>query len=82
MEIPNKPGQRKGAKKIADAGGDIYYVYGSPAKEKRTIRFKTGNDKKAIKTLAWQALRPAGRMRGRPGMVCPETSGTHGQTAR
>jgi len=52
VEMPNKPGQiHKVAKKISDAGIDIYYVYGSPARGKMTIIFKTADDKKAIRLL-------------------------------
>jgi hypothetical protein len=53
LEVPNKVGQlHKAAKNIATAGIDIYYLYGSPAKGKMTIIFKTENDKKALKVLA------------------------------
>jgi hypothetical protein len=53
LEVPNKAGQlNKAAKKIATAGIDIYYLYGSPAKGKMTLIFKTENDKKALKALA------------------------------
>ena len=53
LEVPNKVGQlHKAAKKIATAGIDIYYLYGSPAKGKMTLIFKTENDKKALKVLA------------------------------
>jgi len=52
LEVPNKVGQlHKAAKKIATAGIDIYYLYGSPAKGKMTLIFKTENDKKALKVL-------------------------------
>jgi hypothetical protein len=53
LEVPNKPGQLHYAtKKIAAAGIDIYYVYGSPAKGKMTLILQTENDKKALKALA------------------------------
>jgi hypothetical protein len=53
MELPNKVGELfKATKKIATAGIDIYYLYGSPPKGKMTIIFKTENDKKALKILA------------------------------
>ena len=53
LEVPNKVGQlHNAAKKIAAAGIDIYYLYGSPAKGKMTLIFKTENDKKALKALA------------------------------
>jgi hypothetical protein len=53
LEVPNKVGQLHNAtKKIATSGIDIYYLYGSPAKGKMTLIFKTENDKKALKALA------------------------------
>jgi hypothetical protein len=53
LEVPNRVGQlHKAAKKIATAGIDIYYLYGSPAKGKMTLIFKTENDKRALKALA------------------------------
>jgi hypothetical protein len=53
LEVPNQPGQlHKAAKKIATAGIDIYYIYGSPAKGKMTLILQTENDKKALKILA------------------------------
>jgi hypothetical protein len=53
MELPNKVGELfKATKKIATAGIDIYYLYGSPPKGKMTIIFKTENDRKALKALA------------------------------
>ena len=53
LEVPNKVGElHKATKKIAFAGIDIYYLYGSPAKGKMTLIFKTENDKKALKALA------------------------------
>ena len=53
LEVPNKAGQlNKAAKKIATAGIDIYYLYGSPAKGKMTLIFKTENDTRALKALA------------------------------
>jgi hypothetical protein len=53
LEVPNKVGElNKATKKIAFAGIDIYYLYGSPAKGKMTLIFKTENDKKALKALA------------------------------
>jgi hypothetical protein len=52
VEVPNKVGQlHNEAKKIAAARIDIYYLYGSPAKGKMTLIFKTENDKKALKAL-------------------------------
>ena len=52
VEMPNKPGQiHRVAKKISDAGIDVHYVYGSPARGKMTIIFKTADDKKAIRLL-------------------------------
>jgi hypothetical protein len=53
LEVPNRVGQlHKAAKKIATAGVDIYYLYGSPAKGKMTLIFKTEHDKRALKALA------------------------------
>jgi hypothetical protein len=53
VEVPNKVGRlQQAARKISDAGVDIYYVYGSPVKQKMTLIFKTSNDKKALKALA------------------------------
>jgi hypothetical protein len=52
VEMPNKPGQiHRVAKKISDAGIDVHYVYGSPARGKMTIIFKTADDRKAIRLL-------------------------------
>jgi hypothetical protein len=52
IEVPNKAGQlHAAAKKIGAAGIDIYYLYGSPAKGKMTLIFKTENDKKALNAL-------------------------------
>lgn len=51
-EVPNKVGQlREVAKKISDAGVDIHYVYGSPAKGKMTLILKTADDKRVLKAL-------------------------------
>jgi hypothetical protein len=53
VEMPNKPGEmQKVAQKIADAGIDILYVYGSagPGKKSYCV-FKTNNDRKAIKAI-------------------------------
>jgi hypothetical protein len=53
VEMPNKPGEmQKVAQKIADAGIDIIYVYGSaePGKKSYCV-FKTNNDGKAIKAI-------------------------------
>lgn len=53
LEVPNKVGElQKATRKIASAGIDIYYLYGSPAKGKMTLIFNTENDKKALKALA------------------------------
>jgi hypothetical protein len=52
LEVPNQVGQLyQVAKKIAAAGIYIHYIYGSPAKGKMTLIFKTENDKKALKAL-------------------------------
>ena len=53
MEVPNKVGElHKLTSKIAFAGIDIYYLYGSPSKGKMTLIFSTENDRKALKALA------------------------------
>lgn len=52
-EMPNKAGElQKVAKKIADAGIDINYMYGTAGGGKSSICiFKTADDKKAIKII-------------------------------
>jgi hypothetical protein len=54
VEVPNKVGQlEKVAKKIAEAGIDIHFVYGSPGKGKTaTLVLKTANDRKTAKVIA------------------------------
>jgi hypothetical protein len=53
VELPNKPGELgKVAKKIADAGVDILYLYGTAGTGKTSICvFKTANDNTAIKAI-------------------------------
>ena len=53
VELPNKVGElHKVAKKIADAGVDISYMYGAAGAGKSSICiFKTANDNKAIKAI-------------------------------
>ena len=53
VEIPNKSGElQKGAKRIADAGINIEYMYGTAGGGKApTCVFKTADDKKAIKVI-------------------------------
>lgn len=53
VEMPNKEGElQKVAKKIADAGIDINYMYGTAGPGKSSICvFKTADDKKAIKVI-------------------------------
>ncbi len=53
VEMPNKVGElQKVAEKIADAGIDIYYMYGTVGTGKSSICvFKTANDNKAIKVI-------------------------------
>ncbi len=53
VEMLNKPGElQKVAKKIADAGIDIEYMYATAGKGKTaTGVFKTADDKKAIKVI-------------------------------
>jgi len=53
VEMPNKPGEmQKVAKKIADAGINILYAYGSAGSGRTSFCvFKTENDGKAIKVI-------------------------------
>ena len=52
VEMPNKPGElQKVAKKIADAGIDIAYVYATAGGGKTTCVFKSADDQKAIKAI-------------------------------
>ena len=53
VDLPNKAGElQKVAKKIAGAGIDIIYVYGTAGTGKiSTCIFKTADDKKAIKVI-------------------------------
>jgi hypothetical protein len=53
VEMANKPGElQKVAKKIADAGIDIDYMYATAGKGKTaTCIFKTGDDQKTIKVI-------------------------------
>jgi len=53
VEIPNKVGElQKVAKRIADAGININYIYGTAgAGRLSTCVFKTADDKKAIKVI-------------------------------
>lgn len=52
VEVPNKVGQlQQTAKKISDAGIDIFFVYGSPVKQRMTLIFRTADDKKALTAL-------------------------------
>ena len=53
VEMPNKAGQlQKVAKKIADAGININYMYGTTGTGRTSIcLFKTSDDKKAIKVI-------------------------------
>lgn len=53
VEMSNKPGALNGvAKRIADAGIDIYYMYGTAfGGRTSTCIFKTADDKKAIKLI-------------------------------
>ena len=53
LEVPNKVGElHKATKKIAFAGIDIYFLYGSPAKGNMTLILRTENNKKALKALS------------------------------
>jgi hypothetical protein len=53
VELPNKVGELgKVAKKIADAGVDILYLYGTAGAGKTSVCvLKTANDNKAIKAI-------------------------------
>ncbi len=53
VEMPNRIGQlKKAASKIADAGINIQYMYGTVGTGKTSVCiFKTANDKKALKVL-------------------------------
>ncbi len=52
VELPNKPGElQKVAKKIADAGIDIDFMYATTAGGKATCILKTADDQKAIKVV-------------------------------
>ncbi|MEW6161710.1 MAG: ACT domain-containing protein [Nitrospirota bacterium] len=53
VEMPNKPGElQKVAKKIADAGININYMYGTAGTGKSSICvFKTADDRKAIRVI-------------------------------
>ena len=53
VEMPNRPGAlQKVAEKIADAGIDIIYMYGTAGTGKASICvFKTVDDKKAVKVI-------------------------------
>lgn len=53
VDLPNKVGElQKVAKKIADAGININYMYGTASAGKSSICvFKTADDKKAIKLI-------------------------------
>ncbi len=53
VEMPNKPGEmQKVAQKIADAGINILYIYGTAGSGRTSFCvFKTENDKKAIKVI-------------------------------
>jgi len=53
VEMPNKVGElQKVAKKIADAGINIHFMYGTAGAGKSSICvFKTADDKKAIKVI-------------------------------
>lgn len=53
VDLPNKVGEmQKVAKKIAEAGIDINYMYGTAGTGKSSICvFKTANDSKAIKVI-------------------------------
>lgn len=54
VEMPNRVGElQKVAKKIADAGIDINYMYGTAGTGKSSICvFKTADDKKALRVIS------------------------------
>ncbi len=53
VDMPNKPGElQKVAKKIADAGININYLYGTTSAAKSSICiFSSSDDKKALKVI-------------------------------
>jgi hypothetical protein len=52
VEMPNRPGElQKVAKKIADAGIDIQYVYATAGAGKVTCVFKSADDQTAVKVI-------------------------------
>jgi len=52
VEVPNKPGElQKVAKRIANAGVDIEYMYATTGGGKATCVFKTADDQKAMKVI-------------------------------
>ena len=52
VEVPNKPGElQKLAKKIADAGIDIEYMYATTVGGKATCVFRTADDQQAMKVI-------------------------------
>jgi hypothetical protein len=52
VELPNKPGEmQKVAKKIADAGIDIDFMYATTIGSKATCILKTVDDQKAMKVV-------------------------------
>ena len=52
VEMSNKPGElQKVAKKIADAGIDIAYVYATAGGGKTTCVFRSADDQRAIKVI-------------------------------
>jgi hypothetical protein len=52
VEVPNKPGElQKVAKRIADAGVDIEYMYATAGAGKASCVFKTADDLKAMKVI-------------------------------
>jgi hypothetical protein len=52
VELPNKPGElQKVAKKIADAGIDIEFMYATTAGGKAACVLKTADDQKAMQVI-------------------------------
>jgi len=52
VEVPNKPGElQKVAKRIANAGVDIEYMYATTGGSKATCIIKAADDQKALKVI-------------------------------
>jgi hypothetical protein len=52
VELPNRPGElQKVARRIADAGVEIEYMYATTGGGKATCVFRTADDQKAMKVI-------------------------------